>query len=139
MRRLGIDGTRLAAIAAAQLMTAGGCVNGAAAADDSVRRALQQFAPETRAHHACALKGLDVMKRDALLKRADLIKSSIFQGARLTGTLLEAPGAAVRAAGRWYALQYTCTLRDDLMQGLTFTYRLGREVPKQNWERRGLW
>lgn len=111
----------------------------AVAADDRIRHALEKLAPETRAHQACALAGLELLRRDPAVKQADLIKSSIFTGAKLSGTVLDASGAAVRASGHWYAMTYTCTLTADLMTALTFKYRIGREVPKQTWEDRGLW
>lgn len=111
----------------------------AAHAADKIRETLEKLAPETRAHQACAVKALEVMRRDPLVKRPDMVKSSIFSGAKLNGAVLEAPGAAVRTQGHWYAMSYTCSLSPDLMQALTFTYKLGTEVPKPDWERRGLW
>jgi hypothetical protein len=73
------------------------------------------------------------------LRGADRMKTSIFSRAVLNGTILVAKGGAVRANGRWYALSFTCNLTPDFMRAISFTFRLGSEVPKQSWDEYGLW
>jgi hypothetical protein len=102
-------------------------------------KALAKLAPEERSQQACVLKGLDAVRRDARLHRADRIAASIFVPAVLNGTLLTAKGGAVRAGDHWYALSFTCQLTGDLMKATSFAFVLGAEIPKTTWEKHGLW
>lgn len=101
--------------------------------------ALLKLAPEERSHQVCTLKGLDAVKRDARLRGADRLKTSIFSPAVLQGTLLTAKGGAVRAKNRWYAITFTCQLAGDLMKATSFSFELGAEIPKGRWDQLGLW
>ncbi|MCW5693736.1 MAG: DUF930 domain-containing protein [Pseudolabrys sp.] len=110
-------------------------VASAATLEDS----LAKLTPEFRSHQACILRGLPAVRSEQALRRADRMKTSIFKPAVLNGTKLTAPGGAVRSAGHWYALSFTCDLTSDWMKATTFTFKLGPEIPKTDWERLGLW
>jgi len=102
-------------------------------------QSLAKLAPEERAHEACALKGLETMRKDARLRKADRVKSSTLQRASLKGTMLVAKQGAVRAGKHWYALSFTCQLSPDFMKAQSFTFQLGAEIPKEQWEKLELW
>jgi hypothetical protein len=110
-----------------------------AASASSMQRILAKLAPEERAHQACAIKGLPIVKKDPRLRRADRIKSSILSRAVLAGTHLDAKGGAIRAGGHWYAVSYTCELSADYMQAQTFSFQVGKEIPEARWDELGLW
>lgn len=110
-----------------------------AALSASSERLLEKLAPEFRAHQACIYRGLDAVKRERLLRKADRMKTSIFSQAVLTGTKLVAKGGAARANGHWYALNFSCDLTPDLMKATSFSFTLGAEIPEQEWEDLGLW
>src|SRR4051812_3844786 len=78
--------------------------------------ALRKLEPEERSHHACIIKGLETVHRDARMRDADRMKTSIFSRAVLNGTVLTAKGGAVRANKRWYALSFSCNLTTDFMR-----------------------
>jgi hypothetical protein len=82
---------------------------------------------------------MSTVRREKLLKRADRMKTSIFRPAVLEGTKLTATGGAVRSAGHWYALSFSCDLTNDWMKATSFAYQLGHEIPKEDWDRLGLW
>jgi hypothetical protein len=100
---------------------------------------LEKLAPDERAHQVCILRGFDIVRKDAQLRGADRMKTSIFGRAVLAGTTLSANGGAVRVKGHWYALSFSCTLTADLLKATTFSYHLGKEIPKPRWEDLGLW
>jgi len=100
---------------------------------------LRKLEPEERARQACMLKGLKDVTRDARLRQADRMKSSIFSPALLQGNHLVAKGGAVRAKGSWYALSFECDLQTGHLKASSFTFNLGDEIPKQKWEQLGLW
>jgi hypothetical protein len=102
-------------------------------------QALRKLDPEERAHQACIIKGLETVRRDARLRGADRMKTSIFGRAVLEGTRLTAKGGAVRVKQHWYAISFTCTLVPDYMKATSFVFELGAEVPKARWDEYGLW
>jgi hypothetical protein len=110
-----------------------------ATAAGAIEHALSKLAPEERSHQACILRGLDLVRRDPRLRKADRMKTSIFSPASLQGTTLVAKGGAVRVGDRWHALSFTCQLTGDLMRATTFSFELGKEIPQDSWERLGLW
>ncbi len=105
----------------------------------SMEQALAKLAPEERSHQACILKGLEVVRRDPRLRRADRMKTSILTPAVLQGTTLAARGGAVRSGDRWYSLSFTCSLTENLMKATSFAFVLGEEIPRQRWDDLGLW
>lgn len=115
------------------------CALPVVAAAGSFDDALRKLEPEERSHQACIIKGLETVHRDARLRDADRMKTSIFGRAVLNGTVLIAKGGAVRANKRWYALSFTCSLTPDFMRATSFAFQLGSEVPKQRWDEYGLW
>ena len=124
---------RLAALFIMSIYTA------AIASATSLEQTLAKLDPEERSRQACALKALDVLRRDPRLRQADRLKSSIFQPAQLMGAILNAPGGAVRAGGRWFAISYSCRLTNDYMKATSFTFTLGKEIQRIEWDQRGLW
>jgi hypothetical protein len=111
----------------------------AAWAADPMQRMLAKLSPQERSHQACILRGLDTVRRDARLRKADRMKTSIFSPAVLDGTHLTAKGGAVRDGSRWFAISFSCQLTADLMKATSFSFTLGNEVPKDSWDRLGPW
>ncbi len=114
-------------------------VSAGTAAAASIEQALRKLGPEERSHQACIYKGLEVMRRETPLRRADRMTTLVFSRSVLDGTQLTAKGGGVRADGHWYALSFACQLTSDYMQARTFTYKLGPEIPKKDWDKYGLW
>lgn len=110
-----------------------------AAVAGPMEKMLAKLAPEERAHQACILRGFDVARNDGRLRGADRMKTSIFGRAVLAGTSLSANGGAVRVKGHWYAMRFSCTLTADLLKATTFSYELGKEIPRPRWDDLGLW
>jgi hypothetical protein len=105
----------------------------------SMEQQLQKLDPEERAHQVCVIKGIDTIRRDGKLPKADRLKTSITGRAKYTGTRVATKGGAVRAKAHWYALSFKCDVTADQMKALTFTYQLGGEIPEDKWEDLGLW
>lgn len=54
------------------------------------------------------------------------------------GTVLEALGGAFRANGQWYNVSYRCEVDADATKVVSFAFRVGDQVPRSEWKRRGL-
>ena len=69
--------------------------------------------PEERARLVCVIKGIDTIRRDGKLPKADRLKSSITGRAAFSGTQVAAKGGAVRAMSHWYELKLRRVARSD--------------------------
>jgi hypothetical protein len=112
---------------------------GGAEAASSLERSLMKLNPEERAHQTCAIKGLEVVRRDKRLSKADRLVPDTFKRAQFDGGIVSAKGAAVRANKHWYAMTFNCTLSPDHLKAVDFTFELGAEIPPERWEEVGLW
>jgi len=101
--------------------------------------ALTKLDPQERSHQACIIKGIDMMRHDARLKKADRMKTQIFAPAVLDKTQLTGKGAAVRVGNHWYTMSFTCQLSANLAKATSFSFALGNEIPKASWDKHGLW
>lgn len=114
-------------------------IYGGTAAAGSLKKSLMKLEPEERAHQACVMKGLETVRRDKRLAGADRLMPDTFKRAHFDGGVVSAKGAAVRAKSHWYALSFECKVSEDQMQALAFTYKVGEEIPPDEWDEIGLW
>ena len=103
-----------------------------AAVAASIERSLAKLPPEIRAQQACGLHAMREMRKLPSLKRADRVQPSSAKPAVLQGAKLVAKGGAVRAGGRWYAVDFSCDMSPDLLKATAFTYVLGKEIPESD-------
>jgi hypothetical protein len=54
------------------------------------------------------------------------------------GTILDVPEAAFRANRQWYDLTYRCEVDADAQKVVSFAFRVGGAIPKEEWKPRGL-
>lgn len=45
----------------------------------------------------------------------------------------------MRAKSHWYSVKFKCDVTPDQMKALSFTCRLGPEIPETKWDDLGLW
>jgi hypothetical protein len=110
-----------------------------AAQAGSIKDQLMKLEPEERAHQACIIKGVDTIRHDGKLPKADRLKTSITGRATFTGTQVASKGGAVRAKEHWYNIKFKCDVTPDQLKALTFTYEIGKEIPEAKWDDLGLW
>jgi hypothetical protein len=65
---------------------------------------------------------------------ADLLPSSPLG----EGTVIDVPGVAFRANGQWRNLGYRCEVDADATKVVSFAFRVGELIPRNEWKRRGL-
>ena len=110
-----------------------------AVAAGSIDQQLAKLDPEERAHQVCVMKGIDTIRSEGKLPKADRLKTSITTRAAFNGTQVAASGGAVRAKSHWYSVKFKCDVTPDQMKALSFTYELGAEIPEAKWDDLGLW
>lgn len=96
--------------------------------------------PKTRAMEVCNLAGLTAFGRDKKLKpRPDRVRVNAGADPKIEGSLVSGASGAVRSGRKWYAFTFKCTLNAASTGATAFTYQLGSEIPKAQFEKRGLW
>ncbi len=105
----------------------------------TIEKALMKLDPEERARQICAIRAVDQLRRDKQLPNADRVQASTSNPAAFDGHVVKATSGAVRAKDRWYSLNFTCGVTEDGMKAVSFAYKLGSEIPEEQWEDLGLW
>jgi len=96
--------------------------------------------PRTRAMQVCSLAGLGAFARDKKLRpKADRVVINAGGEPKIEQAAVTGSKAAVRSGSRWYTFSFTCKLNDTGSKAASFTYTLGDEIPKAQWEKMGLW
>ncbi|WP_220319113.1 DUF930 domain-containing protein [Agrobacterium deltaense] len=98
-------------------------------------KAMKTLAPSERIEQLC---NLESMEQVALWKpdlKPDFVVAYAMADTKLEALHIEADGAAVRIANRWYNMRYQCTVSADLESVKTFKFQMGVEIPKKDWEK----
>ncbi len=66
--------------------------------------------------------------------RPDEFVAYAFADPVMRGTHITAPGGAIRSGGKWYKLSYMCETSSDGLEIKSFSYQLGAEVPRSEWD-----
>ncbi|WP_234704330.1 DUF930 domain-containing protein [Rhizobium nepotum] len=53
---------------------------------------------------------------------------------KLSGSTLQADGAALRSKRYWYAIRFKCEVTPGLEKVVSFEFSLGAEIPRSKWE-----
>ncbi|MEP9352612.1 DUF930 domain-containing protein [Xanthobacter sp. KR7-65] len=94
--------------------------------------------PATRIEQRCNARAMGEVGREHTDMRPEEVVAYAFADPKQKDEFISAPGAAVRSRDHWYHLAYTCRTSPDGMEVKTFSYSLGAEVPRQEWEAHSL-
>lgn len=130
MKRI-MAGVLLAALAATPLSRP--------ASSGSLEQSLEKLPDEERARQACILFGIDKIRRDKRVAKADRVKTSIFSQASFENNVVATKGGAVRSDKHWYHLSFVCHVDADLKHASDFKFEIGGLIPEADWEDLGLW
>lgn len=107
--------------------------SGAPASAKSNTDQMLSLAPRARMEQQCNARAMGLISREHKGMRPDELVAYAFADTLTKDGKVEAPGAAVRSAGKWYHLAYACQTTDNGMGVSTFSYRLGNVVPHDQW------
>lgn len=105
----------------------------------SLEDSFEKLPDEERARQVCIVLGIDKIRKDKRVAKADRVKTSIFSQATFANNTVSTKGGAVRSNQQWYRLSFTCHLDGDLKHAKDFTFEVGDIVPEADWEDLGLW
>ncbi|MDX6805273.1 DUF930 domain-containing protein [Terrihabitans rhizophilus] len=108
-------------------------------AERGLQKSLEKLEPATRMLEVCDIDAARRISKQKEYSGVDRVVSDARAGSVTAGEQVTASGAAFRRAGRWYNLQYTCTLAPGHTAAKALKYTIGREIPRAKWEEYGLW
>jgi len=98
-----------------------------------LRQELKKLDPNTRLEQRCDIAAMEIIA--SLHKYApDKTIAYSFAEPVINGNIIKAPGAAFRSHNNWYHLAFICTTTDDKLDIKSFTYNIGKIVPRSEWE-----
>lgn len=102
------------------------------------REILSTLTSDERLMQICNIEAMEQLKR----WKAGFVPHNIVAYAMadpvMSAESMEATGAAVYAAGKWYRLSFSCAATADLRQVASFAFTLGRPIPHREWEQNSL-
>jgi hypothetical protein len=104
----------------------------------ALRSALGQLSPNRRLTQICSFEVAEQVSRARPETPADFVVPYGPSGGFIRNGTLDADGGAFRSGGRWFDVSFRCTVDMKAMRVTSFSYRLGKEVPPQDWPRRRL-
>jgi hypothetical protein len=102
-------------------------------------RSLQMLAPAERLEQLCDYTAMTRIRGEAKEFRPDRAVANAMAEPIAKGDTLEVTGGAFRSRKKWYALTYRCTATPDHLKVVSFTYKVGDEIPEAKWASFGLW
>ncbi len=90
--------------------------------------------PMTRVEQRCDARAMGIVGREHKGYRPDEFVAYAFADPVIRGTHIKAPGGAIRSGGKWYKLAYVCETSSDGLDVKSFSYQLGAEVPRSEWD-----
>lgn len=90
--------------------------------------------PVTRVEQRCDARAMGIVGREHKGYRPDEFVAYAFADPVIRGTQIKAPGGAIRSGGKWYKLAYVCETSADGLDVKSFSYQLGAEVPRSEWD-----
>ncbi len=96
---------------------------------------LKKMDPDTRFQQRCDVEAMNRIHDDHRRLLPDEMVPYAFGQAKRKGNVLIAEGAAFRSHNVWRHLWYRCKTDSDHMQIVSFDYRIGAEVPRDDWSK----
>ncbi len=103
------------------------------ALDARIVRQLNALAPEERREQRCDMEAMSRIRAEGKF-RPDKVIAYTFSDPVEKGNELKAPGAVFRSAGDWYRLKFKCETGDRGLKIVSFDYKIGSMVPRDEWE-----
>jgi hypothetical protein len=110
-----------------------------AAAETPFERSLLRLAPGERLVQLCDYTAMKRIRHDHRQFRPDRAVADANGDPIVNKNTVIAKGGAFRSRKKWYTLSFRCTASPDNMKVLSFSYKIGGEIPEDKWAAYGLW
>ncbi|QND52338.1 DUF930 domain-containing protein [Phyllobacterium sp. 628] len=105
----------------------------ASAMDTRMEAGLEKLDLQTRLEQRCDVEAMERIRKDEHAYNPDKVLAYAFADPKTDTHSIKSRGAAFRSHGEWYHLAFKCMTNDDNMEIVTFKYRIGERVPKNEW------
>ncbi|MFC5067788.1 DUF930 domain-containing protein [Flaviflagellibacter deserti] len=105
----------------------------AATPDTRINAELMKLSPEARREQRCDGRAMGQVSRDHAGMQPDSIIAYAYGDPKAQGNRIVAPGGAIHIGTMWYHISYSCQTTDDGLDIQSFTYNLGKPIPKGEW------
>lgn len=106
----------------------------AAAMDQSLIRQFKKLDPQTRLEQRCDTEAMWKINADKTDYKPDKVIAYTFADPIVENDQIKAPGAVFRSKGEWYKLKYRCSTGPDHIEVLSFKYKIGDLIPREEWD-----
>lgn len=100
-----------------------------------IENELDRLDPEEKLEQRCDVEALNRIDQARKDMNPDKVIAYTFAPTQMNGTTIDAPGAAVRSHGHWYRLSYHCVTENDELAIKSFSFKIGKEIPRKAWDR----
>ncbi|EJF91118.1 DUF930 domain-containing protein [Bartonella tamiae] len=95
---------------------------------------LEQLDTQTRLEQRCDIEAMERLHKDTKWS-PDKVLAYAYSDPKTGHHSIKAEGAAFRAKGKWYHLSYNCIAEDNHITIKSFDYKIGKLIPRKNWEK----
>ncbi|MGR6431603.1 DUF930 domain-containing protein [Rhizobium sp. PAMB 3174] len=99
-----------------------------------VEKQLDRLAPEEELEQRCDIEAMNRIDKDNAKFDPDKVIAYAFGPTQVNGTTIKAKGAVFRSHEHWYRLSYTCETGAKRLTVEKFDYKIGSEVPRDQWD-----
>ncbi|MBU1307708.1 MAG: DUF930 domain-containing protein [Alphaproteobacteria bacterium] len=107
-------------------------------ANTEVRRNFGLLAGSEQLIQLCNMEALEQIRLADTDAAPDAVVGYAFDDLGVDGLTLTANGGAVRVAGQWFRVRYSCVAAADVRGTVAFEYAIGNAIPQDEWEAHNL-
>lgn len=111
----------------------------AQAFNTGMKASLMKLDPVTRLEQRCDVAVMETIRHDQNSFNPDRVVAYTFEEPNVDGDEISSHGAAFRSKGHWYRLAFSCKTAPDHIEVLALEYKVGDEIPRDDWKRLNLW
>lgn len=109
-----------------------------ALSDPRVKQAIGRLPPKKRIVQLCSIEALEQVRRQRPNAFPDMLVPFGPSGGSISAAGMSASGGAFRSRAKWYAVDFRCEVDAESTSIVSFSYAIGKAIPKSEWAARQL-
>ena len=105
---------------------------------ERIRKTMGTLADSERVVQLCNIEGLEQIRHATSIYAPDTLVPYAMADMDGSGLTLLASGGAFRSRRRWFGITFRCSVAPDYSGVTSFSFKLGSEIPKDQWEAHNL-
>ena len=106
--------------------------------NNKVRKVLNSLSADEHMIQLCNTEAMEQVHRSNITIQPDYLVAYAMADPKIHPNAIEVNGGAFRSKGHWFNIQYNCSVTSDVSGVLAFAYRIGTEIPKNEWQQHNL-